>query len=324
MANCNKPIKRLVIHGAGVFIFLCLWEALPALGVVNEIFLPRLSSVLALIVDLSLNGELLTHVVVSLWRVLTAGAITALTAIPIGIYLATSGRHIYKAMGSLFQLLAHVNPLSTMPLFVLFFGVGELAKIAVLVWVSLWPTLHCIVDGVDHVNADIVSTARSLGASRWIIESRILLPSIASSIFVGIRTSLGLSFVFLIVAEMIGANAGLGWMVHNAGMLYLTTRIYAAGVAIVLCGILLNNGLRCVESRVFFWESTGSKALTRRPWGARTHLSLLSLLLFSLLSGGIFVRHVNAQAALVRTDIQLSKPCPCHRLKGTNAHGGQL
>jgi NitT/TauT family transport system permease protein len=159
---------------------------------------------------------------------------------------------VNRVIEPLLRIFGQVNPFSLMPLFLLFFGLGEVAHVAVMAWVSLWPILRHTVGGVRSVDRAILRSARSMGVHgpAWLFG--VLLPAAAHSIFTGVRAGGGLLFFMLIGAEMIGAGAGLGWFLHNAAANYQITRIYAAGILILVCGALLDAALAAFERRVPF------------------------------------------------------------------------
>jgi NitT/TauT family transport system permease protein len=206
--------------------------------------------VLATAAALLREGTLVPHAIVSMWRSCAGLLLAASIAVPLGLALAGWKPRLGEDLGPLLRLLGQVNPFSLMPLFMLFFGLGETAKLAVLAWVSVWPILHNTVTGVRTIDPAILRSARSMGVSGPAYLFRVLLPAAAPSIFVGLRTGGGLVFFMLIGAEMIGAGAGLGWFMHNAGATYQVPRIYASAVIIVALGVLLNAGLRALERRV--------------------------------------------------------------------------
>ncbi|MGA2654236.1 MAG: ABC transporter permease [Terracidiphilus sp.] len=327
---CGKKIKRVVVRGSGIGIFLLLWEIAPRLGWISAQFAPPLSKVLVTIGQLSAEGTLQVHLLVSLWRVGVGLLVSILIAVSLGLVLGGWLTGLAKALDPLLRILGQVNPFSLMPLFMLFFGIGERTKVAVLVWVCVWPILHHTITGVQAIDPALIKSALSMGISRQGLLTRVLLPGAARSIFVGIRVAAGLSFFMLIAAEMIGANAGLGWLMHNAAALYLVPRIYAAGTVIVILGVAINKGLFVLEQRIFFWEggrgTSHSHAVTKVPrkLGARQLAAFSAILMVALLLGGLQVEKLNARAADVGSYSMHGAHCPMHPEAQGTREGGNV
>ncbi|CAG0999717.1 partial Putative aliphatic sulfonates transport permease protein SsuC, partial [Anaerolineae bacterium] len=139
-------------------------------------------------------------------------------------------------------------------LFVLFFGIGELAKFSIIFWSCLWPILFTTIAGVQGVEPLLVKSARSMGSGQLTLFVRVLLPAALPSIFSGVRIGATVAFLMLVAAEMIGASEGLGWLVHNAQVNSLIPRLFLAAVLIALLSMSLNHGIRWLEGRVVRWR----------------------------------------------------------------------
>ncbi|MCW2277701.1 ABC transporter permease [Heliophilum fasciatum] len=239
---------------AGWIAIIGLWELAPRFGWADPQFLPSFSQVLSTIVQLLFDGTLATHAVVSLWRVIVALLGAALIGLPLGILLGGWLTGLAEDLRPLLRVFGQVNPFSLMPVFIFFFGIGEMAKAAVLGWVALWPILHHTITGVRMVDPVYIKTARSMNIARMDFFTQVLLPGAAPSIFVGLRIAVNLAFFILTAAEMIGASAGLGWAVHNAHCMYQFPRLYASAVMIIALGYGTAQLLRWVERSYFFWK----------------------------------------------------------------------
>jgi ABC-type Fe3+ transport system permease subunit len=151
---------------------------------------------------------------------------------------------------------------------VVFFGSGETPKIAVLAWVSLWPIFFSTLAGVRNVDPILIKTGQSMTAGKIATFWKIILPAAAPQIFSGLRIGVEMSFFILIAAEMTGATAGLGWIIHSAGALYQVPRIYAAGLCVVVLGVLINRFLVFLKNGFFFWKDSiiaGSASFASGP-----------------------------------------------------------
>jgi NitT/TauT family transport system permease protein len=203
-------------------------------------------------------------------------------AVPLAFVFAGLIPSVYPKIESLLKIFALINPYCLFPLFIVFFGGGEAAKISVLAWVSLWPIFFATLTGIKQVDPNLIKTARSMGAGHGDIFFKVIIPNSLPSIFNGTRIGVQVSFFILIAAEMTGAIAGLGWIVHSAGALNQVNMIYAAGLLIVLLGVFLNRFLNYLHKGLFFWKSELDPiAGVSKPGDHRNRLSVWKLSVIS-------------------------------------------
>ncbi|CAB1247685.1 Putative aliphatic sulfonates transport permease protein SsuC [Clostridiaceae bacterium BL-3] len=252
----KNGLHYYILKYFGVIVILILWQVLPEIGILDSQFIPSLSEVLVQLYEMCLESELLVHVAVSLWRVLIGLIIAAVIAIPLGFLLGGWLTRAADILDPLFRIFSQVNPFSLMPVFILFFGIGEAAKLAVVAWVCLWPVLYNTISGVRRVDPILIKTALSMNVSKSEMLKKVIVPGAAPSIFLGLRIGVEMSFFMLIAAEMIGATAGVGWLFHNSAMNNQIPRMYAAGVCIIVLGIILNRFLIYIQNKLFFWKDS--------------------------------------------------------------------
>jgi NitT/TauT family transport system permease protein len=243
-------IKQFLIRYSAIIIFFVIWEVFPRIGLTNAQFIPPLSKVLSSIYGLALSGELFIHAGYSLRRILSGFLLASVISIPLGFLLGGFFRTFEESVDRLFQVLAQINPFSVFPIFILFFGIGETTKIAIIFWVCLWPTLFSTINGVKNIDPLLLKAAHVMGVSKATMFWKVILPGASSSIFSGIRLGMGSACLMLIAAEMIGASAGLGWLVLNSQINYQITRLFAAAVTIAVLGILLTNIIILLEKKL--------------------------------------------------------------------------
>ena len=238
----------------GIAGFLLLWEAAPRLGWADPQFIPPLSRVLLAGSQLALSGELFVHSAASLQRTLIGLLLAVVLAVPLGFILGGLFPALARFFQPLLEVLGQLNAFSLFPIFILFFGIGEIAKISIIFWSSIWPVLFTTIAGVQQVDPLYIKSARSMGSDRSTIFFKVILPGAAPSIFTGIRMGSSVAFLMLIAAEMIGASAGLGWLVHNASMNSVMARLFAATITIALLGMGLNYIIHWLESTIVTWK----------------------------------------------------------------------
>jgi NitT/TauT family transport system permease protein len=242
-------VKRFFIGYTALIVFFLIWEFFPRLGLVNDLFIPPLSKVLVTIFELLKSGELFIHIGASLRRVVIGFGLAAVIAIPLGFLLGGFFKVLNQIFDKLFQVFAQINPFSVFPIFILFFGIGETTKVAIIFWVCIWPILFSTISGVRNIDPRLIKSARTMGITKVSLFFKVILPGSAATIFQGIRLGAGSAFLMLIAAEMIGSQSGLGWMVLNSQRNYTIPRLYAAAVTIAVLGILLTNGISAIERK---------------------------------------------------------------------------
>lgn len=299
------PARTFLLRASGVLVFLSLWELGPRLGWVDPYFVPPFATILSEIGLLIRNNTLPVHLLVSGWRALSGLVIALLVALPTGVLLGRWFTAVAAAIDPILRVLSQVNPFTLLPVFILFFGIGETAKVMVVAWVTLWPILFYTITAVRTIDPVLVKSAAAMGCGREEILLKVVVPAALPTIFVGIRIGAGLTFYILVAAEMLGANSGVGWLVHNSAMNYVIPRIYAGATFIVVLGYLLNRALRHLERALFAGHAppllTADSAIPALPpWrpGMRTILAGAAVVLLVLAAGGWVVQRLNREAAL--------------------------
>lgn len=243
------PLSRLVV----VAILLALWEGLPRSGVINQNFLTPPSDVLATMWQLLLSGQLAHHAVISLERIAAGLGVSLLVGVPLGLAMGW-WRPLEDAFDGPLQAGRQISAFALFPVFILFFGIGELSKVVIVFWASVWPIILNTTAGVKGADPVLVRAARSMNASGWTLVRKVVIPAAGPSIFTGIRLGGSYAFMVLVAAEMIGANAGLGFLVLNSQEVFRIPQMYTAIVALVIFGLLLNRLLLGIEHAATPWR----------------------------------------------------------------------
>jgi len=209
---------------------LALWQLSSSLGWLSTRVLPAPLDVVTAGWTLAESGELWKHVKVSAGRALTGLAVGGGLGLAFGL-LTGSVRWAETLLDSTFQMVRNIPALAMIPLVILWFGIDESAKLFLIAVSVFFPIYLNTFHGIRNVDPGLIEMGRTYGLSRWQLYRQIILPGALSSILVGLRFSLGLMWVILIVAETISAQAGIGYLTMNAREFLQTD--------IVLVGILL-------------------------------------------------------------------------------------
>jgi NitT/TauT family transport system permease protein len=243
-----------VLHRSALLIaLLVVWELAPRLELADPAFLPRLSDVLEAGWELALNGQLWEHIEASLFRILSGFAIAVVLFVPLGLAMGWYAR-LGKALNQIIEVLRNTAPLALLPVFILLLGIGELSKVTMVIYSCAWPLLLNTIAAVRQVDPLLVKSARTMGASQLQLFVKVILPASLPLIFVGVRLASASAMLVLIASEMIGAKAGLGYLVIYAQYSFLIPQMYFGILAITALGVLSNHALVSVERRLMRWR----------------------------------------------------------------------
>jgi NitT/TauT family transport system permease protein len=248
-------LARRLRGSLAILAFLLMWELAPRLGLVEPAFLPPFSAVLASAWGLIGNGQLLSHVQASLGRSLIGFGLAICCAVPMGLLIGWY-RPFASFVSPLLEAFRNTAALALLPVFILLLGIGEASKVALVVYSCSWPILLNTVAGVRNVDPLLIKSARTMGLSPFRLFHKVILPAAVPTIFVGIRLAGAYSLLVLVAAEMIGAKAGLGYLIIYAQYNFQIPSMYVGIVSITLIGLSFSQLLQLVERRFTRWKST--------------------------------------------------------------------
>jgi sulfonate transport system permease protein len=242
----------LLAQGAPILGLLLLWQVASMAGWVNPYLLPSPLRVATAILEAGQGGELGRHVAASVLRVGEGFGITVCLALPLAV-LASFAPRLTAVFNPLLTFLRDIPPLALIPVLILWFGLGESSKLALIVLTSFFPVFMGAVTGLGSVDPRLVEMGRSLGFSRLRILQRIQFPESVPSLLNGLRLGLGYSWRAIIGAEMIAAASGLGYWILDAEEMARIDVVFAGIFVIGLLGILLDRAAYLAASRLLPW-----------------------------------------------------------------------
>ncbi|AVS62076.1 aliphatic sulfonate ABC transporter permease SsuC [Paracidovorax avenae] len=232
---------------------IAAWQVAAAQGWLSSRVLPAPSDVLKAAWQLGESGELWTHVKVSAGRALAGLAIGGGLGLLLGL-LTGSLRWAETLLDSTVQMVRNIPALALIPLVILWFGIDESAKVFLIAVSVFFPIYLNTFHGIRNVDPGLIEMGRTYGLSRWQLYREVILPGAMSSILVGLRFSLGLMWVILIVAETISAQAGIGYLTMNARE-FLQTDVVLVGILLyALLGKLADVFARGLEHWWLRWH----------------------------------------------------------------------
>jgi len=229
---------------------LILWQVLPTLGLVNQIFIPTPTTILVEMWSLILDGTLQADLIISLYRVVMGFIIALLVGLSLGFLLGGFFKKFEKALNPLIQVLSQANPFTLFPVFIIFLGIGEISKILIIYWVSQWSIMTNTITGINNVDPIFIKLGKAIGLGKIDIFRKIIVPASLPTVFTGIRMGAVFSFFMLIGAEMMGTTSGLGYMIMQAQNVMQIPRMWVGIVVVALLGLLTNYLILWIEKQL--------------------------------------------------------------------------
>lgn len=227
-------------------IFLGVWQ-FTSTYLVNPYLLPPPSRIFRVGVDMTLSGEIFSHVGISMTRVMAGFILGSVIAIVLGVLMGRL-ELIRGLMDPIIEVLRYLSPTAMIPIAVIWFGIGEASKYFLVFWGTFFFVLINTIAGVMLVPATRIRAARCLGASHLRIFLTVVIPSAVPYMITGMRIGMASSFMSIIPAEMLAADSGIGFMLQTAGILAQTERIFVALVVISLLGFATDRVFRRLVS----------------------------------------------------------------------------
>ena len=242
--------SRVAISIGSCLVVLAIWQGAASSGLMSPIFLPSPIAVFSTLWSMTLKGQILGNAAISLWRILAAFALSAVMAIPIGMLMA-SYKPVNAALEPIIDFVRYLPTPALVPLSIIWFGVGEETKIFLLWLGTFFQLVLLVVDDMNRVPQEYVETATTLGASQRAILTDIAWPAMLPSLVDNLRITLGWCWTYLIIAEIVAADSGLGFVIWTARRYMQTDQVMAGVMTIGLIGLASDQALRFLHRKLF-------------------------------------------------------------------------
>jgi len=246
--------EKKILGAAGVTIFLIVWELVGnVFQLINPMFMSAPSLIAKAAIDLFASGEIYNDLYISGTELLGGYFLSAVVAIPFGIMVGW-----YKKMSYIFD--PFINAMNAtprvalLPLVIIWLGIGILSKVGIIFLGAVFPILINSRDGVKTTPANLLTAAKSFGASEWMIFKAVVLPSTIPFILSGLRQGLGRAIVGVMVGELYAATAGIGFMITVAGATFQTDKVFVGVLVFALTGMIGTELLAKIEKRFDKWR----------------------------------------------------------------------
>ena len=246
----NLRVLRLI---ALPLLLLLVWQIGATLQLINPLLLPPVDKVFRAAYQLFVTGDLYAHFISSIVRIFYANLLAIGLAVPLGFLI---GLYLWfeDLFDPLVNLLRPIPPLAWIPLAILWFGVGEKSVVFITFISAFFAILINTMVGVRSVEKSLVRAALSLGASRWILITQVILPATMPYLFTGFRIALGVSWMSIVAAEMIAATSGLGFLISYYRELLRSDLILVGMISIGAIGFLMDRAVLWLERKLLPWR----------------------------------------------------------------------
>jgi sulfonate transport system permease protein len=257
-ASFVKTAFGLAVPWIVPFVLISLWQIGSVLGFIAADILPSPLDVACAAIQLTASGELPHHIAVSFKRAISGFAVGGSLAFTLGLMNGLSPLS-HKLTDTTIQMIRNIPNLSLIPLVILWFGIGEEAKLVLTSLGVFFPVYINTFHGVRTVDPQLIEMGRSYGMSRFAQFHKIILPAALPSIFVGVRYGLGVMWLTLIVAETLAANAGIGYLATQAREFMLIDVVVVAIIIYALLGKVADSFVRVLERLCLSWHPAFQK-----------------------------------------------------------------
>jgi ABC-type nitrate/sulfonate/bicarbonate transport system permease component len=258
--SAAKPESRLAwlwhsraIGVAFIAVLLVLWEVAAASGVLPAMSFPRMSAVLATWWQLMVSGELPGELVPSLWRMFAGYFLGVALGVVLGLLMGYV-RFFYNLLEPITEMLRPIPSPAYLPIVILFLGIDDEMKIFMIAFASLFPVLLNTYSGVRSVDPIQLQTARTFGVEGRKLLWQVVLPAASPYIFTGMRVSLAVALIVMVISEMVAASSGIGYFILSAQRGFKIREMFAGVLTLAALGYILNRAFLAIESRVLAWH----------------------------------------------------------------------
>ena len=242
-----------MLAGAGLISPFILWWAYTALGLADPLFMPSPGAVLERLGRWWTSEGLLADIGISVWRVMTGFGASALLALPLGLYIGTY-RPVQAFLEPLTDFIRYMPAVAFIPLVMLWVGIDEGSKVLIIFIGTFFQMVLMVAEDVRRVPMTQIEAAQTMGASRGEIVKLVILPSARPALLDTLRITCGWAWTYLVVAELVAANSGLGYAILKAQRYMHTDKIFAGILLIGLIGLLTDQAFRWLSRRAFPWR----------------------------------------------------------------------
>ncbi|WP_339845612.1 ABC transporter permease [uncultured Halopseudomonas sp.] len=242
-----------ILAAVGLIAPFVAWWLYTLMGFADPLFMPGPGAVAERLWHWGTDEGLLNDTAISVYRVMVGFLISALIALPLGLYLGTY-RPVQATLEPLIDFIRYMPAVAFIPLVMLWVGIGESSKILIIFIGTFFQMALMAAEDVRRVPMAQIEAAQTMGASRSEIIRLVVLPSARPALLDTLRITCGWAWTYLVVAELVASNSGLGYAILRAQRYMHTDKIFAGILLIGLIGLLTDQAFRWIGRRAFHWQ----------------------------------------------------------------------
>lgn len=244
------PSYAAVVGIAGLLV---IWEIICRLEIVPPLFLPAPTAILSAGWEMLSSGELYKDLLASMYRIGIGYSLGAILGIVVGLILGFS-KWTDAIVSPIVYSIYPIPKIALLPLIILWLGIGEMPKVAIIALGVFFPVVINTFSGVKNVDPILIKAAVTFGSNHLNVIRKVILPGSLPMIFAGLKLAAGTSLLLLVSAEMIAAQQGIGSMVLHYGNLMITTKLMVGVLILSLLGLTFNRVLGWIEHKLIPWK----------------------------------------------------------------------
>ncbi|SFB54858.1 sulfonate transport system permease protein [Cohnella sp. OV330] len=251
---------RWVQVGLGLLLpvtVIAVWQVLAEWGYLSELMFPAPTVIAGSFADLAASGDLWTNFRISAVRAISGFLLGGGMGLAFGVLVGLF-RQSEKLLDPTIQMIRMIPSLAVVPLFILWFGIGEESKVLLIAKAAFFPLYINSFIGIRHVDNKLFEVSRVLGFNRFKQIVRLVIPAAIPNILLGVRLSLGLAWLGLVVAELIASTSGIGYMISDARQFADTPVVFVGIFVFAVAGLVSDTAVRLLERRIVRWKDTYS------------------------------------------------------------------
>jgi NitT/TauT family transport system permease protein len=245
--------RRIAWIAAPWLLILLVWYGIAWSGLVNASLMPLPHEVFAKLKELMVSGRLPVDIWMSTQRVFLGVLLGIALAVPVGFLLGWY-REIRAFIDPVINFFRALPPIALIPLVIVYFGIGESAKVIILFYAAFFAGVIVMYEGVAQISPIYVRVARTLGATEFEIFRKVVIPLAVPHILTALRVALGVAWATLVASELIAAQQGLGALIQNAGSFFQLDIIYVGIICIGTIALAMDLALRAATRRLVAWQ----------------------------------------------------------------------
>ena len=252
----NVFIQKLLIFINMIIlpvIIVLAWHFATSTGAMSTLILPRISTVLETLKEQLGNGTLTGDIGISLSRIAKGYALAVVVGILLGVLMGMN-KFANRFFMLTFTAIRQIPMIAWVPILIIWFGIGEESKVAVIFLAAYFPVLVNTVSGIERTDPKLIEVGKMYHLNCWQQFTKIYLPSALPSIFVGLKLGLSVSWMAVVGAEMIAATSGIGFRINDARSLMQYQVVFAGIIAIAVVGVIMDLAISLIGKLCTPWE----------------------------------------------------------------------